>query len=95
VLLRGKTKPPQDLAYAFLRILDALGNLHFLSSGEQGNLAHLLQIHPHRIVETVRFVARHILFLRQRMNIVHFRLVHDFDIKTAQPGVNGIQLVGR
>ena len=36
-----------------LGVLDALGNFDFLLAGEQRHLAHLLEVHPDRVVEDV------------------------------------------
>ena len=43
----------QDLLGLQLGGLDALGNLDFLLSRQQRDLAHLLEVHPDRIVQDV------------------------------------------
>ena len=45
-----------------LRILDALGNLHFLLAGEQRDLAHLLEVHADGIIQDVQAAAALALF---------------------------------
>jgi hypothetical protein len=46
-----------------LGFLDAFGNFHLLFAGEQGDLAHLLQIHAHRVIEHIEPAL--FLFLRR------------------------------
>ena len=49
-----------DLIFGFL---DPLGNLHFLLARQQRHLAHLLEIHPHRVIENVELRFRLFFFL--------------------------------
>ena len=46
-----------------LGVLDPLGNLHLLLAGQQRHLAHLLQVHPDRIVEDVVLRRARLLLL--------------------------------
>ena len=46
-----------------LRFFDPLGNLHFLLAGQQRHLAHLLEIHPHRVIENIELRFRLFFFL--------------------------------
>ena len=57
-----ETKEMKVLGDLDLRILDALGNFHFLLTSKQGHLAHLLEIHPDRIVEDVELLVRFDIF---------------------------------
>ena len=59
-----------------LRVFDfAFGDLHFLLAREQGDLAHLLEIHPHGVIQNIE--ARLVVFL------LHFGLL---DAVTLRPG---------
>ncbi len=78
-----------------LRALDPLGNLHLLLPGQQWHLAHLLEIHPDRVVQDVqaRFV---LLLLRLRLlDSVHLGLVNDLHLEIAQLDVNLVQILRR
>ena len=72
-----------------LGVLDALGNLHLLLAGEQGNLAHLLEIHPHRVIKDVEFRLGFFLFLFGVVGLfpvlhaIHLRRLDDFDLHAA------------
>jgi len=46
------------LADHLFRLLDLLGYLDFLFAGEQGDLSHLLQVHPYGVVENLQ-LRRH------------------------------------
>ena len=50
----------RDASFGFL---DPLGNFDFLLARQERHLAHLLQIHPHRIVEDVELRFRLFFFL--------------------------------
>ena len=49
--------------HRLLGFLDALGYFDFLLPGQQRHLAHLFQVHPHRIVEDIELRLRLFLFL--------------------------------
>ena len=79
--------------------LDPLGNLHFLLAGQQRHLAHLLEIHPHRVVENIE-LRFGLLFLFLFLGIFLAVLVtidlgrfDDVDLHPAQPGQNGVELI--
>ena len=56
-------------------LFDAHGDFHLLLACEQGNLPHLLEIHPHRVVENVEFLVRliRLIFLLLVLRIVRLR----------------------
>ena len=60
---RDEAKPVDELLHLELGVLDPLGNLHFLLAGQQRHLAHLLEIHPHRVVEDVELAVGFLFFL--------------------------------
>ncbi len=68
--------------------LDALGDFHFLLPRQQRHLAHLLQIHPHRIVEDVELRLRFFLVLLgilfDVLVTIHLRRLDDVDLEFAQ-----------
>jgi len=90
VFLAGKTEAVNDFADFIFRRLDALGNLHLLFARQQRHLAHLLEIHPHRVVERVQPVR---VFLHGIgcFDAIHLRRVHNFDFKGAQLGEDLVQ----
>ena len=59
----GKTKTIDVLLDQMLGLFDPLGNLHFLFAGEQWHLPHLLEIHPHRIVQNFEAAFGFLFFL--------------------------------
>ncbi len=94
VFLAGETEAVNDFADFGFGGLDAFGNLHFLLARQQRHLPHLLEIHPHRIIENVE--SRRVVFLGFRgFDAVHFRLIHDLNIKAAQLGENLVQFFRR
>ena len=77
-----------------LGFLDALGNLHFLLARQQGHLPHLVQIHPHRVVQDVQ--PRGVLLLAFGfLDVVHLGLVNNFNFERPQLGKNFVQLFRR
>ncbi len=54
VFLAGEAKTVNDFAQFVFRRLDAFGNFHLLLAGQQRHRAHLLEIHPHRIVQRIQ-----------------------------------------
>ena len=97
VLLAGKTEAVNDLLEFSFRFLDALGDFDFLLARQQGHLAHLLQIHPHGIIENIQAAFVLLLFLLRLglLDAIHFGLVHDLDLEIAELDVNLVQVVGR
>ena len=53
VRLRDKTEAIDVLLHHVFGFLDPLGYLHFLLAGQQRHLPHLLEIHPHRVIENI------------------------------------------
>ncbi len=96
VFLARKTKAVNEALHRIVGVFDAFGNHHLLLAAEQRHLAHLLQIHPHRIVQNVE-PAFFLLFLfRLRLlDAVHFRLLHNIDFEMSQPDINLIQFLRR
>ncbi len=54
VFLAGKAEAVNDFANFAFGGLDAFGNFHLLFARQQRHLAHLLEIHPHRVVRRVQ-----------------------------------------
>ena len=50
VLLASKAERINDALHLILGLLNALRNLHFLLTREQGHLAHLLEVHADGII---------------------------------------------
>src|SRR5207237_8202322 len=77
-----------------LGIFDPFGNFDFLLAGEQRHLAHLLEVHPHRIIENIE-PALVLLFLDfGLLDAIYFGLINDLDLQTAQLDVNVIKVFG-
>ena len=69
------------------RVFDALGNFHFLFAGEQGDLAHLLEIHADRVIEDVEFLVC-LEFLLLAAIVVAFLILESVDFR----GVDDVEL---
>ena len=54
VFLAGEAEAVNDAFDLVLRLFDALGNFHLLLARQQRDLAHLLEVHPHRVVQDVQ-----------------------------------------
>ena len=77
-----------------LGIFDPFGNFDFLLAGEQRDLTHLFQVHPHRIVQDIE-PALVLLFLDfGLLDAIYFGLINDLDLQTAQLDVNVIKVFG-
>ena len=95
VLLAGETEAVDDFFDLVFRVFNALGNLHFLLAREQRHLAHLLEVHPNRVVQNVQPALVLFLFRLRLLDAVNFRLVHNFHFEVAELGVDLIQFLGR
>ncbi len=97
VRLRHEAETVDVLLHHLFRFFDALGNLHFLLAGEQRHLAHLLEIHPHRIVEDVELrLGLLLLFVGVFLAVletIDLRRLDDVDLELAQPHQDVIELV--
>ena len=98
---RNKAEPIDVLLHHIFGFLNAFGNFHFLLSGQERDLAHLLEIHPHRIVENIElgfgFLFLFFLFLRVFFPVlipIDLRSLDNVDLHAAQSRQNEIQLVG-
>ncbi len=70
-------------------VLDALGDLDFLFARQQRDLAHLLEIHAHRVVEDVVLRGTGLLLLgllHALLEIVNLIGLEDLDLKVLQNG---------
>ncbi len=93
VFLAGETEAVDDIFNFVFRVLDALGDFHFLFAGEQGHLAHLLEIHADRIIENIE-AAFILLFLRLRLlDAIDLGLVDNFDFEVAELDVNVVEFL--
>ena len=94
VLLGRKTEAidqARDIAFSFL---DTLANLDLLLPGEQRHFAHLVHVHPHRVVQNLQSAV--LLFLRFGwLGPLHFRVIYDLDIEIAQLHVKVVEVLRR
>ena len=80
-----------DVGFCFL---DALANLDLLFAGEQRHFAHLVHVHPHRVVQY--FQPGIFFFFRlHRLGPLHLRMVHDLDVEIAQLRIKLVQVFRR
>ena len=95
VLLAGEAEAVNDAFDLVLRLFDALGDFDLLLARQQRDLAHLLEVHPHRVIQNVQ-TPLVFVFLRLRLlDAVHFGLVNDLDLQDAQLAVKIVQFLGR
>ena len=78
--------------------LDPLGDFDFLLAGQQRHLAHLLEIHPDRIVEDVELRFRLFFFLFVVIFLavlvtIDFRRIDDVDLHARRRVMIDVQLV--
>ena len=94
VLLGGEAEAVNQALHLRFGLLDALADLDFLLAGEQRHLAHLVHVHPHRVVQDFQ-AAVLFLFRFRRLGALHLGLVHDLDVEVAQLGVKLVQVLRR
>ena len=75
-------------------LLDALADLDFLLAGEQRHLAHLVHVHPHRVVQDLQ-PGVFLFFRFRRLGALDFGVVNDLDVEVAQLGIELIQILRR
>ncbi len=99
VFLRRKAEVVDDALHLHFRVLDFFADLHFLFAREQRHLAHLVHIHPHRVVQNLQ--PRVILgFFRLRLfrtfgpfGAFGFSLIHDdFHVEAAELGQQRVEV---
>ena len=94
VFLRGKAEAINEALHLAFGLFDPLANLDFLFAGEQGHFAHLVHVHPNRIIQNLQ--PGIFFFLRfGRLGALDFRLVDNFDIQAAQLRIKLIQIFRR
>jgi len=91
VLLRGKSKLANDCPDLLFGHFNALGDFHLLLAREQRHLAHLLQIHPDRIIQDVQ--PGTLGKLLQPLDTLRLDLVNDLDLEPAQLCANLLQVL--
>ena len=79
-------------------LFDPLGNLHFLLARQQRHLAHLLEIHPDRVIENIelRFRLFFFLFLGVFLAVlvtVHLGGFDNVDLHPPKPRQDRIELI--
>src|SRR2546423_803190 len=89
----GRETKSIDQAFHFrLGFLNALANLDFLLACEQRDLAHLVHVHPDRVIED--FQARIFLFFRfGGLGALDFGVINDFNIGITQLGIKLVQVI--
>ena len=92
VLLGSEAQSINDSAGFLFGRLDPFANFHFLLPGQQGDLAHLPQIHANRIIKEIEPLVLFRLHPR-RSGLVHFGRVNDVDVQVSQFGQNAIQIL--
>ena len=89
-----------------LGILNAFGNFHLLLAGEQGDLAHLLEIHADGVVEDVELGVGFLLFFfllflflllfgfGDFFDAVDIRGLDDLDLNSAELADDRVEMIG-
>ena len=83
-------------------LLNSLRDLDFLVSSQQRNLPHLLQIHPHRVIQNINLGCRSAFFFLFLLVDVFFAVpvpvnfggLNDVDLQAAQTRENQIEFIG-
>jgi hypothetical protein len=99
VRLGDEAEPIDQPLHHDLGLFDPLGNFHFLLAGQQRHLAHLLEIHPHRVVEDVELRLGLLLFLFLGVLLailvaIDLGRLDDVDLHPAQTRQDCIELIG-
>ncbi len=90
----GKTEAEHDPPrYVFSRF-DPLANLHLLLAAQQRHLAHLAQIHPHRVIQNIIAPPLLLVIGVAPPAPIHFSRVNDVNLQGPQLGEHLIQLGG-
>ena len=98
--VRDKAEPIDLLLHHVFGFLDSFGDFHLLLPSQQRNLAHLLEIHAHRVVQNIELGFGFLFlffFLRLFFPIlvaIHLRGFNYVDLHAAQPRENEIEFIG-
>ncbi len=84
MLFARESEAVNDFFNLVLGVLDAFGNLNFLLPVQQRHLAHLLQIHPHRVVQNVQPRLFVLLLRFGYLDSVHLSLIHNFHFEVSK-----------
>jgi hypothetical protein len=100
VLLRREAEAVNNALHLHLRVLNLFADLDFLLARQQGNLAHLVHVHPHRVIQNFQpGLLVHLFRLGLfrlgalgALGALDLGLVHDdFHVQIAQLGQQRIQ----
>ena len=98
----NKAEATEMFLHHDLSLLDALRDFDLLIAGQQRHLPHLLEIHPHWVIENIDFGGRSTLFFLFLIIglffavpvAIHFGRLDDIDLQSAQTRENQVQFVG-
>ena len=94
VLLGGEAQAINQTLHLEFGLLDALANLHLLLAREQGHLAHLVHVHPNRVVQGIESAV--FLLLRFRgFGLLDLGVGYNLDVEVAELGVELVQVIRR
>ncbi len=98
---RNKAKATNVLLHHPLGFFDPFGYFDFLFPGQKRDLAHLLEIHPHRIVQNISlgFCSLFLFFLLVGVFLtvlvaIDLRRFNNVDLQATQPRKDEIQFIG-
>src|ERR1035441_3173460 len=94
VLFGGKPESVHDSARLLFGRFNALANLHLLLASQQRHLAHLAQIHPHRIIQNVVAVPSLVVVGLDGPVSLRFGGIDDLNLQAAQLGQYLVQISG-
>ena len=96
--LGNESKPVNQPLDHDLGFLDPLGNLDFLFPGQERDLAHLLEIHPDRVIQNIKlrlgllFLVVFALFFAVLVAI-DLRRFDNVDLHPTEPGQDCVELI--
>ncbi len=91
MLLAGEAEAEENAPGLRFAFFDPFANRHFLLAGEQGHLAHLAQIHLHRVVQNIQAAFLLLLHRFHRFGPLQIGRLHDFHLEAPQFGINRVQ----
>ncbi len=94
VLFAGKTESVNDPACFVFGLLDTLADLHLLVPREQGDLAHLPQVHAHRVVQEVDSVLLCFIVRPRPRAPLHLGGIDHVNVQAAELGEHLVEICG-
>ena len=94
MFLRCEAQSVDQFLHLRFRLLDLFADLDFLLSCQQGNLAHLVHVHPDGVVQNLKPGILFLLLL-SGFGTFHLGGVDNFDIQIPQLCIKLVQIIRR